>query len=61
MMELTKYEQRQKDKNDMEKYKEVARKNLGLLYTIPDHGNVHLMVDGAFVEASIWIPKEAIE
>lgn len=70
---MNKYEERQASKELREKYREKGREIAETLsihlhthdrpmrVTTPDHGNVHPVSDGAFVEATIWIPRELLD
>ena len=64
---MTISEKRQQAKDLREKYLTIARcqtlkNDVGCTLKVPDHPSIQVMQDGgAFVEAIIWIPKEAID
>lgn len=36
----------------------LQQRGLYSLIRVPAHGNVHIGTDGAYVELSMWVPKE---
>lgn len=54
------YQTRQQTKQVMDDSRTIARKWMRDAFgdggTVSEHANVHLMPDGAFVEAQIWVP-----